>query len=252
MNARERGTAPTTTERRTAHTPAPKKPENVIQRYREKIENIFDFSMKIFALLFFVAGFGFLVFAAVYTFIGIIKDAHTETIIKEKPIYCSVNVQRQEEPEAGTIFEDTDGALIDMQSMTSAWAAEAGFEKRYDLTDSERWIVASVVTAEAQTEPFAGKMAVAQCILQGCEDEGMRPDELVVEYKYTKRRPQPSQEALEAVQAVFDLGQVVTKEPIKYFYAPALVYGSFHESQDHVITINNHKFFKEAAENGGK
>lgn len=144
------------------------------------------------------------------------------------------------------VFKNGNGSPVDVQSMTDAWAAEAGTMKRYDLTDEERWIVASVVTAESATEPFAGKVAVAQCILQACEDDGIRPDEAVVKYKYAKNRPEPTKEALEAVHAVFDLGQVVTNEPIKYFYAPALCSSEWHESQDHVVTINNHRFFKEA------
>ena len=147
------------------------------------------------------------------------------------------------------IFRDGDGSPVDMQAMTNAWAAEYGTEKRYELTDTERWEVASVVTAEAGGEPFAGMIAVAQCILQVCEDDGIRPCEAVTKYKYTKNRPEPSAYALTAVQAVFDLGQVATHQPIKYFYAPALVNSEWHESLDYVMTINGHKFFKETGRN---
>ena len=146
------------------------------------------------------------------------------------------------------IFRDGEGYPIDWESLTNAWAAEAGFEKRYSLTDSERWEIASVITAEAVGEPLAGKVAVAQCILQQCEDDGIRPDEALEKYKYSGRRPDPCEEALDAVQAVFDFGHVATTEPIKYFYAPALVNSEWHESQDYVMTINGHKFFKEAIE----
>ena len=117
---------------------------------------------------------------------------------------------------------------------------------RYALTDAERREVASVVTAEAMGEPYAGKVAVAQCILQACEDDGIRPTEALVKYSYAKSRPEPTEEALQAVEAVFDLGQVATGEPIKYFYAPARCQSEWHESQVYVLTINGHKFFKEA------
>lgn len=143
------------------------------------------------------------------------------------------------------VFRDGDGTPVDVQSMTSAWAAEAELEKRYDLTDAERWEVASVVTAEARGEPYAGKIAVAQCILQACEDDGIRPHEALVEYAYTKNRPEPTEEALEAVQAVFDFGQVASDDPIKYFYAPKLTQSEWHESQEYIMTINGHKFFAE-------
>lgn len=117
---------------------------------------------------------------------------------------------------------------------------------RYELTEAERWVVASVVTAEAGGEPFEGQVAVAQCILQACEDDGIRPTDAVIKYRYAKSRPEPTSEALRAVEAVFDLGQVATSEPIKYFYAPALVYSEWHESQVYIMTIQGHKFFKEA------
>lgn len=145
-------------------------------------------------------------------------------------------------------FNSGDGTPVMWQEMTDAWAREAGYEKRYELTDAERWEIASVITAEAVGEPYAGKVAVAQCVLQMCEDEGIRPAEVFARHGYSKRRPEPSWESLEAVQAVFDFGQVATSEPIKYFYAPALVSGEWHETQVYVLTINGHKFFKEATD----
>lgn len=144
------------------------------------------------------------------------------------------------------IFKDGDGYPVNVQKLTATWAKESGMEKRYDITDEERWEIASVVMAEAGGEPFAGMVAVAQCILNGCEDEMLRPSDLLKEYQYTSKRPEPSEEALKAVQAVFDFGQVVTDEPIKYFYAPAVVESAWHETQDYVLTINGHRFFKEA------
>lgn len=151
----------------------------------------------------------------------------------------------------GYIFKYGEGYAVDMEQLTAAWASEAGFEKRYELTDDERLEIAQVLTAEADGEPFAGKVAVAQCILQTCEDTDMRPHEVLSMYSYSKRRPEPSDEALEAVAAVFDFGHVATTEPIKYFYAPALTDSEWHESQAYVMTINNHKFFKEADHDAG-
>ena len=139
-----------------------------------------------------------------------------------------------------------DGAPISWQHVTNDWAMEAGMEKRYELTDKERLTLAQVVEAEAAGEPYAGKVAVAQCILQSCEDDSIRPDVAVKKYGYSSERPTASQESLDAVQAVFDFGEVVTTEPIKYFYAPDKTKSKWHETQDYVLTINGHKFFKEA------
>ena len=168
-------------------------------------------------------------------------------------IYAVIRSEQAADPEKPTpdkqateyIFKNGDGEPVDLQAMADAWATEAGYAKRYDITNDERWEIASAVTAEAEGEPFAGKLAVAQCILQACEDDGIRPSEALTKYGYSKKRPKPSAEALDAVQAVFDHGDIATSEPIKYFYAPAYSVSSWHESQDYVLTINNHKFFKE-------
>ncbi|MBP3590359.1 MAG: hypothetical protein J6J61_07265 [Muribaculaceae bacterium] len=112
----------------------------------------------------------------------------------------AITVPTEQPPEY--IFRDADGTPVDWQALTAAWAAEAGFEKRYELTDAERWEIASVITAEAEGEPFAGKVAVAQCILQACEDDGIGPFEALTKYKYSRYRPEPCEEALAAVQAV--------------------------------------------------
>ncbi|MBO5863508.1 MAG: hypothetical protein J6Q59_04485 [Paludibacteraceae bacterium] len=145
------------------------------------------------------------------------------------------------------IISDGVSCSTDVPLLTSSWSAEAGLPVRYELTDAERREIASVVTAEAEGEPYAGKVAVAQCILQSAEDDGIRPGEVLIKYGYSSARPTPCIEAMEAVADVFDFGAVATKEPIKYFYAPARRRSDWHESQVHVLTINNHKFFKEAS-----
>ena len=122
---------------------------------------------------------------------------------------------------------------------------------RYPLTDEERQLVERVVMAEAGNQPYCGIMGVAQCLLNDCERSGIRPAEAVLEYQYTTNRVEPSEAVCEAVRAVFDRGEVVTEETILWFYAPARVDGTpWHESQRHVLTINDHKFFAEAEANG--
>ncbi len=135
--------------------------------------------------------------------------------------------------------------IIDWEGLTDAWAREAGFEKRYTLTDAERYEIAQVITAEAVGETMAGKMAIAQCILQAAEDDQISPVEVLTRYKYSGKRPEPCQEALTAVMYVFDFGIVATTEPIKYFYNPDLVTSTFHESQTFVVKIGHHAFYSE-------
>ena len=114
---------------------------------------------------------------------------------------------------------------------------------RYRLTSDERELICEVVMAESGIEPFDGKMAVSQCILNACEQTGKRPTEIVEEYGYTDRRVEPNAETREAVAAVFDAGETVTDAKILFFYAPDLVKSKWHESQTYVCTIGGHRFF---------
>lgn len=116
---------------------------------------------------------------------------------------------------------------------------------RYELSDAERTVVEQVVMAEAGGEPYDGQVAVAQCILAACEKDGIAPSETVEKYGYTHNRCEPSESVVEAVSSVFDRGDTAVDEPIIYFYAPDRVKSSWHESQVYVITIGNHRFFKE-------
>lgn len=123
-------------------------------------------------------------------------------------------------------------------------AIESG--PRFYLSDYERAELESLVMAESGAESYEGQMGVAQCILDACEKEDKQPSEIAIMYRYTKHRPAPNESVKEAVRAVFDRGEVITDAKILYFYAPALVYSAWHESQTYVTTIGGHRFFAEA------
>jgi spore germination cell wall hydrolase CwlJ-like protein len=118
-------------------------------------------------------------------------------------------------------------------------------EPAFRLSDKERRIVECVVMGEASGESFRGQMLVAQCLLNACLKDGLQPSESRVKYKYSGWDNNPSESVKEAVSAVFDDGLEITDEPILYFYAPKHCNGKWHETQVHVITVGNHKFFKE-------
>jgi spore germination cell wall hydrolase CwlJ-like protein/DNA-directed RNA polymerase subunit RPC12/RpoP len=118
-------------------------------------------------------------------------------------------------------------------------------EPCYQLTDEERFLVERVVMAEAGGEPYDGQLLVAQCILNACLKDGIRPDEAVEVYQYSANRPKPTDSVKKAVAAVFDQGETVTEEPILYFYAPAWCTSKWHESQIFVLEYGGHRFFKE-------
>lgn len=120
---------------------------------------------------------------------------------------------------------------------------------RYPLTDAERDVVERVVMAEAGGESFEGQMLVAQCILNACEKTGTQPSEVVVTFKYAPARPDPTDSVREAVAAVFDAGEFITDEPVMFFYNPAKVTSTWHESQTFVIEVGGHRFFAERSSN---
>ena len=118
---------------------------------------------------------------------------------------------------------------------------------RYALSDEERDEVERVMMAECGGEERDGMIAVGQCILNACEESGLRPHEAIKRYGYTPIRKTPSEAVIAAVSAVFDDGETVTDEPILYFYA-TYIYSAWHESQEFVIEIGNHRFFKTKGE----
>ena len=116
----------------------------------------------------------------------------------------------------------------------------------YVLTDAERDTIERVVMAESGGESYEGQMAVAQCILNACLKDDLRPVEAVEAYGYTSNRVEPTESVKAAVEAVFDAGEVAVDANILYFYAPAYCTSTWHESQVYVTTIGGHRFFEEA------
>ena len=114
---------------------------------------------------------------------------------------------------------------------------------RYALSDEERDEVERVMMAECGGEERDGMIAVGQCILNACEESGLRPHEALERYGYTHIRKEPSEAVKEAVCAVFDRGETVTDEPILYFYAD-YAKSPWHESQQFVMQIGVHRFFE--------
>jgi hypothetical protein len=153
-----------------------------------------------------------------------------------------------DDPEPSVIFEedviDEPKEEIEETADISEEAIESG--PRFYLSDYERSELESLVMAESGAESYEGQMGVAQCILNACEKENKQPSEIAIMYRYTKHRPAPNESVKEAVRAVFDRGEVITDAKILYFYAPALVYSAWHESQTYVLTVGGHKFFAEA------
>ena len=185
-----------------------------VQRRRANLEAI--------AFIAFVLMIGILVGSAV--------TAQTEESDKPEPVEARV-VQYDPPP------EPMPEAVVSKAETTTP---------RYALTVSERDIVERVVMAEAGGEGFDGQRLVAQCILNTAEAMDLRPDEVVTApNQYAAPAEHASEMVMDAVSAVFDDGDMVTDEPIRWFYAQARVYSAWHESKAFVLEYGGHRFFKE-------
>ena len=120
----------------------------------------------------------------------------------------------------------------------------------FNLTDADRKTIQYIVAGEAKGEPMEGKMAVAQCILHGMVKSDWSAERVRIEYQYSgwddeleNVNPEAWAEVVEAVSRVFDDGELISDKPILYFYAPNITSSSWHESLNHAVTIEGHRFF---------
>lgn len=166
----------------------------------------------------------------------------TAALITITVTQCCKALTPEPAPEPAPVIVETTTTAPTTTTTTTRPTAEP----HHPLTDKERDLVERVVMAEAGGEAYVGQLAIAQCILNASQLRGMSPAQVVTALKYSKARPEPSEQVKEAVAAVFDEGVKVFDHEVIYFYAPALVTSTWHESQDYVTTIGCHRFFKEA------
>ena len=144
------------------------------------------------------------------------------------------------------LHNDLEQELDESLVQQEARMPEFGYDYEY---------VMRVVAAESRGEPYEGQLAVAQCIRETSECTMMTPEEVVkqVNPNGTRQYAQPvdlsvvTDSVRDACCDVFVLGVSATDEPIRYFYSTASgFYSAWHEnSLEYVITIGNHRFFKE-------
>lgn len=140
-------------------------------------------------------------------------------------IYVVVGALTPDKPGTATVV--TPRPVIETHTPIQTPAAEPTPAPRFELSAAERDVVERVVMAEAGGESFEGQMLVAQCILNACEKTGTQPSEVVVTFKYA---------------------EFITDEPVMFFYNPAKVTSTWHESQTFVIEVGGHRFFAERSQ----
>lgn len=121
------------------------------------------------------------------------------------------------------------------------------------LTEADRKYITLVVLAEARGESIIGQMAIAQCILDGAVYYNTDPVSLCKNLGYASPWDGSGVDeaqyaslygiASDAVSKVFDDGARAICSRVIFFYAPQRCESTWHESQNYVATIGNHKFF---------
>ena len=188
------------------------------------------------------------VLAALAALVMIIISIISKHIEESKVIDLPVSTMSESEQEdfISMVWETVKNNPPAEEVISRMQESETQQPKHYELTEAERSLIEQVVSAECRGEPYDGQVAVAQCILNACLKDDIRPAQAIKKYDYTSNRATPTDSVKKAVSAVFDNGEGVTDEPILYYYAPKRTSSEWHESQIFVIEIANHRFFKEA------
>lgn len=116
------------------------------------------------------------------------------------------------------------------------------------ISDDERYTIACIIAGESGSCSMDLKMAVAQTIYTAMQLGDCGVDGVIARYDgYWDGSSVPNdiwQECLEAVERVFDNGEMATEESIEFFYNPAYCDSAWHETLTYVTTIDGCRFFE--------
>lgn len=154
---------------------------------------------------------------------------------------------------SGVVISAPSGTQDTPETTVSQIKEKVEFEPPFELSEADRKYITLVVLAEARGESVIGQMAIAQCILDGAIYYNTDPVSLCKRLKYTApwdgsgvdeaRYTSLYNIASDAVARVFDDGARAIHSRVIFFYAPKRCKSKWHESQNYVATIGNHKFF---------
>lgn len=140
-------------------------------------------------------------------------------------------------PEYDFEIPDYDKPATEYAYMTQDWVVY------YPISAEDRYVLECIVQGEAGGESLEGKMWVATCLLNAMKREGGASASFIrKQYQYAGWNENISDETISAVSRVFDDGEVM-HETVLWFYAPAACTSNWHESQQYITTVQNHKFF---------
>ena len=112
------------------------------------------------------------------------------------------------------------------------------------LSDADRKLACQIVYGEAGGEGFEGCCLVAQCLKDSMVFLGYNSMADVQKYcRYDGWQENYSQTAEDAVNYIFDQNRSAVAHRILFFYATNICKSEWHETQNHILTRGNSRFF---------
>lgn len=113
-----------------------------------------------------------------------------------------------------------------------------------NLSDEDKELACQIVYGEAGGEGFEQCCLVAQCLKDSMLSLGYTSIKDVQKYcQYDGWKEDYSQTAADAVDFIFDQNRSAIAHRVLFFYATDLCTSKWHETQNHILTIGNSRFF---------
>lgn len=113
------------------------------------------------------------------------------------------------------------------------------------LSAEDRYILERLVMGESGNQGFIGAALVAQTIRDTMVYDGYSSVEQVRTAcgYYANLDRAPNQDVLDAISYIFDQGGAAVQHQLRYFYAYKICSSPWHETQNHIVTYLDVKFF---------
>lgn len=175
---------------------------------------------------------------------------------KENLQLKAVIVENHLPPETTNAEEATLPVAIDEETLEQIWEDTQPEDietpksdaptVRYAISYEERREIERMVASEGGYCPYEFQALVAECILNGCEAENMRPLEIFARGDFWLTHDvEPDEITKQAVADVFDFGIMPTEEKVRYYYNPSYCESPVHEQMCYVLTNCGCRFFKD-------
>ena len=113
-----------------------------------------------------------------------------------------------------------------------------------NLSKEDKILACQIVQGEAGGEGYKSCCVVAQCLKDSMISLGYKSIKEVQEKcKYDGFSKEYSEDALRAVEYIFDQNQSAVAHRVLFFYATDLCTSKWHETQNHILTINKTRYF---------